>query len=111
MPRGNGKQAQNAVKSGKLSAFVVPKGQGGNAPSEMEWVDWKEINPSLVAGTVAAVVKEGGGILFGCSRDKSSYSIKIYSGGDGTAYYFPCNANGVADLEAFLYGVLEACSD
>lgn len=107
MPRGNGKQAQQAQHSGKLSAFVKPKGENGAAANSPEFVDWREVHPDLVTGAVAAAVKEGGALLLGCSRDKTCYSVKVYSGGDGTAYYFPCNANGVAELEAFLLSIVE----
>lgn len=102
MARGNGKHAQNALRSGKLSAFVSnPTGNGATATGK-EYVDWSEVEASLVFGAVAGVVKHGGALLLGCSSNKSSYSLKVYSDGQGQAYYFPCTESGLRDLEAFL---------
>lgn len=107
MARGNGKQSQQAQHSGKLSAFVKPKDGNEAAGSGREFVDWSEVSPSLVAGAVWAAVKEGGALLFGDSRDKSCYSIKVYAGGNGTAYYFPCTENGLTELETFLQSIID----
>lgn len=111
MARGNGKQSQVAQKSGKLSAFVRPKAERDAAAGVPDWVDWGEVNQFYMVGAVKAAVKEGGALLFGASRDKTCYSVKVYSGGDGEAYYFPCTPNGVEELEAFLLAIAELAND
>lgn len=107
MARGNGKQAQVAMSSGKLGAFVKPKGSADGADQQREFVDWGEVNGHLIAGAVTVAVREGGALLLGCSRDKTAYSVKVYVGGEGTAYYFPCNERGIQDLEDFLTSIID----
>lgn len=107
MARGNGKQAQQAQHSGKLSAFVKPKDGNGQHGQNPSFVDWSEVSPALVAGSIWAANKEGGALLFGHSRDKTCYSVKVYSGGDGTPYYFPCTENGLNELETFLQSIID----
>lgn len=107
MPRGNGKQAQNAKVSGKLSAFVKATNNDAGQEWEREFVDWREVDQNLVYGALCSVVKEGGALLLGCSRDKRQYSVKVYADGNGTPYYFPCTESGLRDLEAFLLALAE----
>lgn len=107
MARGNGKQAQVAKASGKLAAFVKPKSSSENGQQQPEWVDWGEVSPALIAGAVTVAVREGGALLLGCSRDKTCWSVKVYSGGEGSAYYFACNERGLQDLEDFLTSIIE----
>lgn len=107
MARGNGKQAQQAQSIGKLSAFVKPKDSNGQSQANVDFVDWSEISPSLLAGAIWAANKEGGALLFGHSRDKTCYSVKVYAGGDGTPYYFACTESGLSDLETFLQSIVD----
>lgn len=108
MPRGNGKHAKDAIgsKTG-LAAFIKPAGSESLSEANY-YVDWSEIQPTLLTGAVIAAVKQGGALLLGCSRDKKSYSVKVYIGGEGTPYYFPCTPNGVEALEEFLYGIIQS---
>lgn len=108
MARGNGKQAKQAVQSGRLSAFVVPKAAAKLNVGGKDWVDWKEVDPNKVLNALYWVVATGGALLLGCSRDRTSYSLKLYIDGEGQAYYFPCTGQGVADLEAMLEGLAVA---
>lgn len=108
MSRGNGKQAKQAIQAGRLSAFVVPKASAKVMAGGKDWVDWKEVDPNKLLNALYWVVATGGALLLGCSRDKTSYSLKLYIDGEGQAYYFPCNGQGVADLEAMLTGLAEA---
>jgi hypothetical protein len=108
MSRGNGKQAKQAIQSGRLGAFVVAKAEPGKAVGAKDWVDWKEIDENKLLNALYWVVATGGALLLGCSRDKLSYSLKLYIDGNGQAYYFPCTDQGVADLEAMLVGLAEA---
>lgn len=105
--RGNGKQAQIAKQQGKLSAFVKPKGSEAELQPQGYYVSWKDVNPDLIVGAVWAANKEGGALLLGHSRDKTCYSVKVYSGGDGTPYYFPYTDNGIVELEAFLQSLCD----
>lgn len=106
MPRGNGKQAQTAKleKSGLL-AYVKGASNGDNGTAQ-EFVDYGEIDGRFLIGAVWAAVKMGGAIMFGCSRDKTCYSVRLYYGSEGKSYYFPCNPNGVVDMEGFLQGLI-----
>lgn len=107
MARGDGKHSKQAQASGKLSAFIKPKeSSGGDAPLS-EYVDWGEINGNYVYGAVVSVNREGGSLLFGHTRDKRSYSVVVFYGGDKTSYYFPCSENGVVELEQFLISLVE----
>lgn len=107
MARGNGKQAQQAKTSGLLSAFVTPKSGADNGDGGREYVDWGEVNPNLMVGAVQSVVREGGALLYGCSRDNSCYSVKVYAGGDSKAYYFNASERGIQELEDFLMALYE----
>lgn len=106
MARGNGKHSQVAQQAGKLSAFIKPKTSADELQAAGMFVDWGEVNGNLVTGALRTAVREGGALLFGCSRDKTCYSVKVYVGGDGTPYYFPCNAAGVESLEEFLLSII-----
>lgn len=106
MPRGNGKHAQQAkAQPVGLAAFIKPK-SGIDEQHNYEYVDWAEVNPQLLVGAVVSAVQQGGALLLGCSRDKKSYSVKVYVGGEGTPFYFPCNPSGVEQLEEFLQGII-----
>lgn len=102
MPRGNGKQAQEAKRSSKLSSFVKPKGEDAENGFGGDYPDWLEINGGYMQGATAAVVRAGGALLFGCSQDKLMYSVRVYDGGQGTSYYFRCSPSGAQELEEFL---------
>lgn len=107
MARGDGKYAKQAQASGKLSAYIKPKGDSDGSQSVSEYVDWGEVNGNYVYGATVSVNREGGSILFGHTRDKNSYSVVIFYGGDKTSYYFPCTGDGVQGLETFLISLVE----
>jgi len=107
MARGNGKQAQEAIRSGKLSKFVRKEDGPEDLGGASSWVDWSEVSAPLIAGAVWAANKEGGALMFGHSRDKRNYAIRIYDGDAGSSYYFPCTSNGLDELETFLRGIIE----
>lgn len=111
MPRGNGKKAENAARSGKLLDYVRAANGEGDNDHQFTYVDWGEISPSLVVGAIIGVVRQGGALLLGCGRDNRTYSVKVYANGEGTAYYFRANPTGAAELEGFLVGLIEACED
>lgn len=108
MPRGNGQHAKQAMqqKTG-LAKFVKHVQEDKNSPSP-EYVDWAEVNPNYVIGAVCSAVRQGGALLLGCSRDKRSYSLKVYADGQGEAFYFPCNPSGIEGLEAMLLAIIES---
>lgn len=108
MPRGNGKHAQEAMRSKTgLAAFVKHVQDDKNQPAQ-EYVDWAEVNENLIVGAVVSAVRQGGALLLGCSRDKRSYSLKVYADGQGEPFYFPCNQAGIESLEAFLLAIIES---
>lgn len=111
MPRGNGNHAKQAKSSGKLSAFVKPKGEGDALMSAQDYPDWAEVNAGYMAGAVQAVVRAGGALLFGASQDKLMYSIRVYDQGQGTSYYFRCSQNGLEELEQFLLALMAIHDD
>lgn len=110
MARGNGKQAKQAIQSGRLADFVNKNAGAAEAGSGKAYVDWAEVAPNLVLGAVYSLIRVGGAVLFGCSRDQTSYSVKLYLNGESNSYYFPCNQGGLQDLEVFLMGVTEAAN-
>lgn len=106
MPRGNGKQAQNAKSSGRLSAFVKPQIEAGEHQGQPDFVDWGEVNGNYLHGAIIAAVRAGGALLLGCSTDKTQYSVRVYDGGQGTSYYFRCSPTGLVELEDFLQALM-----
>lgn len=107
MARGNGQHAKQATQTAtKLSDFIKANTASQEAISR-EYVDWAEVDHRLVTGAIVAAVRQGGALLFGCSRDKKSYSIKVYADGEGTPFYFPCNASGIDDMERMLTRIIE----
>jgi hypothetical protein len=107
MARGNGQQAKAAASAGKLSGYIKPKDDNGNAGGQQEWVDWGEVNPNLIIGAIRSVNKEGGAILFGHNRAKTMYAVTIFAGGGNTPYYFHCSLDGLQALEDFLMPLVE----
>lgn len=106
MARGNGKQAQTAPKAGNGLLAYVKGGTNGQSNEVREYIDWREVDPRLVTGAVTAAVYLEGAIMFGASRDKTCYSVRLYAGNEGKTYYFPANAAGIMDLEGFLQGII-----
>lgn len=108
MARGNGKQAQQAVRGSALSAYVKKSGNDGGSSGVPKYVaDWGAIDASLIATSVVACNAAGGSLLFGHTRDETSYSIVVFYGGDKNSYYFGANADGVLALQTFLYGLCQ----
>lgn len=104
MPRGNGHKARQATSTATgIEQYIRPDDAPGNIQAR-EYVDWAEIDTTLLGNAVWAASRMGGAILFGSNRDKTCYSVSIYAGGKGTPYYFPCNADGVGELDKFLRG-------
>lgn len=102
-----GKQAKQAIQSGKLSAFIKKTPEKGAERSLSSYVDWGNIRDNLISGAVSAVNREGGSLLFGHTRDLSSFSIVVFFGGDKTSYYFPDTEQGHYDCEVFLAALCE----
>lgn len=110
MSRGNGKKANDAIRSGRLSAFVSKQDAGSLNGDGLTPPDWGEVNSYYLTGAVKAVVSEGGAIMYGSSRDKKSYSVRVYDGDAGQSYYFPATNGGVEELETFLLALSELAS-
>lgn len=107
MPRGNGRHAQEAAAQSKLSAYIKPKDGTGQQAGTQEWVDWGEVSPSLLTGSIVSANKEGGALLFGHNRSRTCYAVTVFYGGTGTPYYFQCSSDGLEALEVFLLGIIE----
>lgn len=106
MPRGNGQKAKSAMtETGPLARFIQPKDERNHANAQ-EYVDWGEINPTLIVSAICVANKQGGALLFGQSRRKDCYAVTVFFGGQNTPYYFPCNADGVDQCEEFLQGII-----
>lgn len=102
MAKGTSKHVQESMGNKGFAAFMSDIPTGGNKAAAAEYVDWGEVDGRLIAGAVCAVNRMGGSILFGHTRDNSSYSIMLFNDKGKKPLYYPCTPAGFEALEQML---------
>ena len=58
-------------------------------------IDWASYSPDKIVGLISVVVRRGGAVRYGATRDGDGYSIGVYMGENSKTYY----ANSTEELD------------
>lgn len=70
-----------------------------------EAISWSGYNPDKIVALISVVVRRGGAVRFGTTRDGDAYSIGIYLG-DNSKTYYANSLEELVDLMEYLHEYL-----
>jgi len=68
-------------------------------------ISWALYNPDKIVGLISVVVKRGGAVRYGTTRDGDGYSIGVYLGENSKTYYAN-SSEELDDLMEYLHAYL-----